>query len=271
MTGIKAFIFIFLTMPLGHAMMIMINKVGLRFQVWSAVFMIFLGIGLISYSQFVKSEKWQTVNGALAGIFLWTGAIEYGLKFAAARMQVKAINGTLGEYHILKHTWGMVLIIFIYLLFQESIRCNFIRWIRKKLKFLKIESTITRVKNYSYRVAFEMIMLLWTFYVILLLAYDETIFGVHHFITYAIFILSLGFGIYLFFKLIRYKNVGASIRYAIPTVIVFWNAVEIMAKWGIFKEPWITLNRPILISIALAFSISNYFIIKEIKKTRDDA
>lgn len=37
MTGIKAFIFIFLTMTLGHAMMIMINKVGPRFQVWAKI------------------------------------------------------------------------------------------------------------------------------------------------------------------------------------------------------------------------------------------
>lgn len=60
---------------------------------------------------------------------------------------------------------------------------------------------------------------------------------------------------------------GRAIRYAIPTAIIFWNAVEILAKWKIFTEPWITLNVPIMSSIFVAFIITFYLIYKDRKKT----
>ena len=125
-----------------------------------------------------------------------------------------------------------------------------------------------RIRNYGPRTAFGMILVLWTFYVTLLLAYDESIFGAHHPITYLIFVLSLGCGIYLLYKLIKIKEMGKAIRYAIPTAIVFWNGVEILAKWKVFKEPWITLNFPIMISIIAAFLITFYLIYKERKTSK---
>ncbi len=30
-----------------------------------------------------------------------------------------------------------------------------------------------------------------------------------------------------------------AVRYAIPTVIIFWNAVEILGRWNFFEEIWI--------------------------------
>ena len=37
----------------------------------------------------------------------------------------------------------------------------------------------------------------------------------------------------------RIKKLGFAIRYAIPTVIIFWNFVEILGRWNIFKEIWV--------------------------------
>jgi hypothetical protein len=30
-----------------------------------------------------------------------------------------------------------------------------------------------------------------------------------------------------------------AIRYAIPTVIIFWNTVEILGRWNFFEEIWV--------------------------------
>jgi len=207
------------------------------------------------------------MNGALGGVLFWTGAIEYGLIFGSQKLGITPLHGTAPEYRLMKFTWPFILGIFLYLLFHEDIRCNFIAYLRRKFSLMKGPTSEGRIRNYGPRTAFEMILVLWTFYVLLLLAYDENIFGVHHPVTYLIFVLSLGCGIYLIYNLLKIKEMGKAIRYSIPTAIIFWNGVEILAKWKVFKEPWITLNLPIMSSVFAAFLITFYLIYKERKKT----
>ncbi|MCK4772814.1 MAG: hypothetical protein KAT18_07830, partial [Candidatus Latescibacteria bacterium] len=77
---------------------------------------------------------------------------------------------------------------------------------------------------------------------LLLLAYDEKIFGIYSWFTYAVFFLSLAFTGYMVLKLMTQPSTGATLRYAIPATMVLWNDVEIMAKWRYFKEPWLILR-----------------------------
>jgi len=274
MKGIKATLFFFFLMGIGHALMMVINRVDERygfeksFMFWSALVLALCGVILIYITRFNKTDTWQSMNGALGGMLFWTGGVEYGLIFCSRRLEITTLNGTAPEYRLMESTWPFILAIFLYLLFHEDIRCNFIIFLRRKLSLMKGPISEGRIRNYGPRTAFEMILVLWTFYVLLLLAYDESIFGAHHLITYLIFILSLGCGIYLLYKLIKIKEMGKAIRYAIPTAIVFWNGVEILAKWKVFKEPWITLNFPIMTSIIVAFLITFYLIYKERKTSR---
>ena len=87
--------------------------------------------------------------------------------------------------------------------------------------------------------AIELIMILWTFYIILLIVYYSSIFGDKHPVTYIIAFGSLLWSAYLFMKLLRIKKLGFAIRYAIPTVIIFWNFVEILGRWNLYKEIWV--------------------------------
>jgi hypothetical protein len=67
---------------------------------------------------------------------------------------------------------------------------------------------------------------------------------------------------YLFTRLVRFKRVAPAIRYAIPTAIIFWNAVEILGRWGLFTEIWVHPERYLLEmaliggSFALAFVLA---------------
>lgn len=45
--------------------------------------------------------------------------------------------------------------------------------------------------------------------------------------------------LYLFVRLLKFQRMAPAVRYAIPTVIVFWNCVEILGRWNFFKEIWI--------------------------------
>ena len=86
--------------------------------------------------------------------------------------------------------------------------------------------------------------------------------------TYATLILSIGGGSYLFYKLLQIKDMGHAIRYAIPTVIVLWNVVEILGKWNFYQEPWLTLDIPIVLSVTGAFIAGMYFILRDLLQSK---
>ena len=58
----------------------------------------------------------------------------------------------------------------------------------------------------------EMVMVIWTFYILLLLIYDHGIAGDRHPLTYAVAFGSLFWSLYLFLNLIRIKAFDHAIR-----------------------------------------------------------
>ena len=49
--------------------------------------------------------------------------------------------------------------------------------------------------------------------------------------------------IYLFIRLLKIKKLAYAIRYAIPTVIIFWTFVEILGRWDLLTEIWVEPSR----------------------------
>jgi hypothetical protein len=85
----------------------------------------------------------------------------------------------------------------------------------------------------------ELVMIVWTFYIVLLLVYDKDIAGDRHPLTYLVAFGSLFWSVYLFVQLIKIQKLDYAIRYAIPTVVIFWNFVEVLGRWDMFKEIWV--------------------------------
>ena len=271
MTGLKAFLLIFLMMPLGHALMVVMNRL-LVDQVWWGAFGLFaIGIGLLAVTRWTRSSAWQSFLGAFAGVLLWTGAVEYGLLYAATVLDIGEVNGTAGEYRLMMHTWSFLLLLLLYLVVHENVRCSLFIWMRRKLHLTRKAPVSGLVTNYGPRTAFEMASILWFFYVLLLLLYEEQLLGVHHPLTYATLVLSLIGSMWLLSRLVRIKDMGYAIRYAIPTVIVTWNVVEITAKWGVFEEPWITLHPSIMAAICVAFVIGLVMVIRDLVREQRPA
>ncbi|MDP7069964.1 MAG: hypothetical protein QF561_01285 [Phycisphaerales bacterium] len=268
MTGFKAFLLIFLMMPLGHSLMVIMNGSFGEQIGWGATGLVLVGCLLVMATRWTQSSAWQSFHGAFAGVLLWTGAVEYGLLYAATVLGIAEVNGTAGEYRIMMHTWSFLLLLVLYLVMHESIRCNLFIWLRRKLHLTARAPVSGTVVNYGPRTAFEMISILWFFYVLLLLLYDESLVGVHHPLTYACLVLSLAFGMWLFVRLLRIKDMGYAIRYAIPTVIVIWNVVEITAKWGLYEEPWLTLDPAIMVVICVSFVAGIALVVRELMQPR---
>ena len=211
MTGLKAFFFIFLMMPFGHSLMIIMNR-WLGEQVgWGAFGLFLIGIALLAITRWTRSTAWQSFLWAFAEVLLWTGAVEYGLLYAATVLGIVEVNGTAGEYRLMMHTWSFLLLLLLYLVVHESVRCSVFIWMRKKFHLTRSVHITGTVTNYGPRTAFEMASILWFFY-----------------------------------------------------VIVLWNVVEIMAKWRMFEEPWITLQPSIMVAICVSFAIGVAIVMRDL-------
>ncbi len=262
-------VWIFGLSAIGHIVMVLIEKYNPAIKwdfAWTCMIIGFLAI----YStRFMKQDGWQSFVGCLGGLGMWF-AWEYSLMYAGHRMGVTYTwNGSYPEYRIMKWTFVMLFMVFTYLMYQESVRCNFIFFLRRKLKLMRGATATGKVSNYGPRTAFEYIMVTWTFYVLLMIAYDEQLFGPQSWFTYLIFFASFSVFFYLCYKLLGYDRFGANLRYAIPTVTILWNDVEILAKWGMLKEPWVHINWPIMGVIIAGFIISTYLIVKDLRRRKE--
>jgi hypothetical protein len=98
-----------------------------------------------------------------------------------------------------------------------------------------------------------MFSMVWMGHILLFFTYDEDIFGPEGLFCKVIFVASLIGGTYLVYKLTKAEEMGFAFRYAMPTVIVVWTGIEILVKWDILSEPWLTLNPLFLAVVAVAF------------------
>jgi len=259
---------IFATVAIGHVVMVIINKdyphLMWSFGKWCGV----IGFLVIAMTRFFKSDGWQSFFGVLGGTAMWI-AFEYGLIYGGERLGVSyTYNGSYPEYRMMEWTVGVLLMVCMYLMFQESVRCNFFVYLRRKLRLMRGAIATGKIDNYGPRTAFEYIMTTWFFYVLLIIGYDEEIFGAQGKFIYSVFFCSFAVAFYLAYKLLNFDKFGANLRYAIPVVLIFWNDIEILAKWGMLKEPWVHINWPIMSAIIFGFCFSSYLIYKDLTARR---
>lgn len=220
------------------------------FLVQATLVLTLLGLVLMWTTSRLKGDAAQSIVGIFAGNLLWTGGVEYGLTIAARTFgvakAVTVVNGELtavyGEYVLLKHTWGVMALVIGYLVFLESSRCPlFLGW-RSHVPTMRGSLMTGRIDNYGPRSAFQYATTVWGFYILLLWAYDETVFGVHGLFTNSVMVLSLAGSLYCVWRLHQQRGWGTAIRYAVGAMIVVWTPIEIAGKWGVMQQPWIILH-----------------------------
>lgn len=274
--GSLSFIIVLLFMPIGHALMVLNEKL-LGNKMFLGAFLIGL-LGLASLVAGIlnnKKLKQATLLGLLAGILIWTGWVEFSFVWIAEKLKVAPIieNGkvaTKPEYLVMLSSLGLLLTMLSFFILRAS-NCKFFIIIQNLLRIKnKLGSENKSSKLFSVITFIETIMILWTFYILLLIVYDNDIAGDRHPITFIVAFGSLLWSIYLFFKLIKISKFDYSLRYAIPTVIIFWNFIEIIGRWNIFDEIWLHpfehwIENLIILILLLIFSI--YFYTENKKNT----
>jgi hypothetical protein len=220
------------------------------FLVWTALGLSALGVFLIWMTTLFKSDAAQTIVGIFGGNLLWTGGIEYGLTFAARSLgigkSIGVVDGELvaiyGEYVLLKHTWGALFLVVAYIAFLPSVRCPIFVWPRQLMPLMRGPAVSGRIFNYGPRSAFQYATTCWAFYLLLLWAYDEQVFGVYSLATQLILAASVAGSVYCVVRLHKQTGWGPATRWAVAAMIVVWTPIEIFAKWGVLKEPWLLLE-----------------------------
>ena len=136
---LASFILVLFTMPLGHALMIMMEKTMTTEAVHYAGFtMGFVGLIMVIIGVFVKGDTRQTLWGLIGGLLFWTGWVEFLFQYYAHRfgVQPEIENGeivTKPEYLILPASFGFWMMMMTMYIFSTRNGCNFITWIQKRL------------------------------------------------------------------------------------------------------------------------------------------
>lgn len=243
--GIIAFVVVLFTMPLGHALMIVMEKVfGDHYVFQVALYMGLVGLALLIWGMMTPKKTTATFLGLFSGLLVWTGWVEFTFVYYAKRFQVAPLieDGqvvTKPEYLIMPSSIGFWIVIMLYYFFGSKTGCTFFTWFQKRLKIINPKQLKPSSHNIALTTFMELNMILWTFYLLLLFVYDKEFIGDKSIVAHIVAYVSLFWSFYLFSKLIKKNNMGYAIRYAIPTVIIFWNFVEILGRWNVFKEIWV--------------------------------
>ena len=225
--------------------MILIEHIfGSNYQYQAAFILGLLGFGLLIIAIKNHHETPSTWLGFFAGIFIWTGWVEFSFVYFANHLSIPPLMEggeviTKPEYLILPSSLGLLFAIIPYFFLRLESRCNFFNWFQKLFKFKIAPPDLSRKRNFGIITSTETIVILWFFYTLLMVVYDNRIFGERHIATFVVFYCSLLWSSYLFFKLVNFKKIAPAVRYAIPTVIIFWNSIEILGRWGFYEEIWI--------------------------------
>lgn len=276
--SIASFLLVLCTMPLGHAMMIIMENTMTPAAVHCSAFCMGLaGLLLVIGGVFVKGDTRQTVCGLIGGLLFWTGWVEFLFQYYATRWgtQPEMENGevvTRPEYLILPASFGMWMMVMTLYIFSTKNGCNFINWWQRMiLRSHKSEIAARPMTHHTSIVTFmELNMILWASYLLLMFCYDKNFLGDRHPITSIVAAGCLLGSIFIFRKQLNLSSWGANIRMAIATVIVFWVPVEVLGRLNFFHEFWVEPEKYAtqIVSILVAFLVLMVYIMMAARKRK---
>ena len=277
-----SFLVVLFAMPLGHALMILMEHFLQPSALHVAAFLLgAAGLGIVITGVFVKGDTRQTLLGLAGGMLFWTGWVEFLLMYYADRygVQPEIVNGeivTQPEYLIMPATFGFWMLIMTVYIFSVKTGCYFISWIQKRIFGKRKDEFVTRplTRHTSITTFMELNMMMWACYLLLMFCYDTRFLGDHHPVTLIIGAGCLIGAVFMFIKQLRIASWGANIRMAIATVVVFWTPVEIMGRNDIFNEIWVAPLEHVteMITILAVFLVlAAYLIYKAVRKKRNNA
>ena len=274
--GVLAIMIVLFSIPLGHTLMVLNDAITGYNKYHVAGGIGSLGIGLLIYGIIINRLPVQSsILGFLGGVLVWTGWIEFSFVWTAEKLKVAPLLenneiATRSEYLVMMSSAGLLCTVIFIFLFTDS-RCKLFIWWQKLLQLRQFIHHKSYKRPAAVVTFFETIMVIWTFYLVLLFVYDEQFAGTYHWLTYVVAFGSLIWSLILGSRLIKIKQLDFAIKYAIPTVVIFWNFVEILGRWHFLEEIWISpsdywLENSIILGIFCCFIVRG-FLLKNKRKS----
>ena len=247
--AISSFLIVLFTMPLGHALMILMEHFMSPTALHYAAFaMGFIGMLMVVRGVFAKGDTRQTLWGLFGALLFWTGWVEFLFMYFANRFgtqpMLDPVTGevvTRPEYLIMPASFGFFMMVMIMYIFSTRNGCNFINWCQRQLlRSRKSEICARPMTRHASIVTFmEFIMIMWASYLLLMFCYDPVFLGDSHPVTILVGVGCLIGACFSFARQLRIATWGANLRMSIATVVVLWTPVEIMGRNNLFKEIWV--------------------------------
>jgi hypothetical protein len=128
--GIASFLIVLFTMPLRHALIIlMVHLLDKQFLYYASFAMGVVGLVLTIIGVFVNGDTRQTLFGLFGGLLFWTGWIEFGYVYFANRYGVHPLEY---KYEIITILASLVVLLFF--LIHNSSKENEIRYRKVMIK-----------------------------------------------------------------------------------------------------------------------------------------
>ena len=140
LTGLASFLIVLFTMPLGHALMIIMEHVMNETVLhYSAFAMGAVGMVMVIIGVFAQGDTRQTLWGFFGGL-LFGRLVEFLFMYFANRFgtqpELDPMTGeivTRPEYLILPASFGFWMMVMVMYLFSTKNGCNFINWWQRLL------------------------------------------------------------------------------------------------------------------------------------------
>lgn len=281
--AISSFLIVLFTMPLGHALMILMEHFMSPTALhYSAFAMGFAGMLMVVLGVFVKGDTRQTLWGLFGALFFWTGWVEFLFMYFANRFGTQPMLDpatgevvTRPEYLIMPASFGFFMMVMIMYIFSTRNGCNFINWCQRQLfRGRKSEICARPMTRHASIVTFmEFIMIMWASYLLLMFCYDPVFLGDSHPVTILVGTGCFIGACFMFARQLRIPSWGANIRMSIATVVVLWTPVEIMGRNNLFKEIWVAPleHKTEMALILAAFVILGLYMLYSSRKKRISA
>jgi hypothetical protein len=182
------------------------------------------------------------------------------------RLLVKTFN--LDETKSIELTIVLIVPLFLYLFFNENIKCTFFLNIRTLLHTEKQPLNDIQVDRWCPRTAVKVFFTMWVGHVALYYTYDETIFGETGYFTKFFFAFCFLVGSYLIYRLLQAKEMGFAFRYTIPTVVIIWSCVETIGRWRNYPDPMAMVDSFFIMCIVFAIALLAFIITRSEKRKK---
>ena len=220
--------------PLARAINRVILDAAGDWAFWGFVLMGLAGVVLVG-AALRWSELAASIAGYTGGMLIWHGLSEGCLRWFADRFQVPAVDyGGFpldGRYALLMSTTTILLGFFcVYGLLNRETRCNFMRWILRRLHWSPGDPSAGVRRSYARITAMETLLVQWFVFILFLFLGGSL--GTNF------YLVMLAWCVFLLWQLFRIPRPGLAFRYSVPVAIVLFSLAEVGAFFGFYPEYW---------------------------------